>query len=443
MKILLQNYWEALRSSFWFIPSLMLAGGIVLALVMLNLDRMLEADWFKAIGWVSLRGPEGARALLSSVASSMMTIASLTFSMTIITLQLASTQFGPRLLRNFIRDRGNQMVLGMFITTFAYCLMVLRAVNGTKDHQFVPELAITTGIALAMLSLGVLIYFIHHIASSIQAGSVIAKVGDELHYAMHRLYPEELGDDADTVGPNADMPIADFSQPPHVISASQSNYLQSVDSDRLFELAKEQKFVLKILYRPGHFIIKNAALVHAWPTERLNDEVIESIQDAFHYGNIRTLTQDIEFGIHQLVEVAVRALSPGINDPFTAASCIDRLSAAIAELSTKKFPSSLRYDEEGHLRIVVNVLSPSDIIDKAFHQIRQASYKIPATTLHLLGTFERLLEHRLPRAFHDAILNHAGLVYEGSKKGLAYVWDREEAKTYYRRVIDIYDNARV
>lgn len=299
---------------------------------------MLGSDWFKNIGWVSLRGPEGARALLSAVASSMMTIASLTFTMTIVTLQLASSQFGPRLLRNFIRDRGSQMVLGTFIATFAYCLMVLRAVNGIEDHQFVPELAITTGIGLALLSLGVLIYFIHHIATSIQAGTVIANVGKELHSAIQRLYPVAIGEEeAEVPMSEANSPIADFSQTPCIIKAPESNYLQSVDSDKLFSLADEHQLILKILYRPGHFVIKNAELVSAWPLENITDAITDSIRNAFYFGSRRTLTQDLEFAIDQLVEVAVRALSPGINDPFTAVSCIDRLSAAIAELSTKKF----------------------------------------------------------------------------------------------------------
>lgn len=192
MKLWLASSWETLRASFWFIPSLMVTVAIGMAFGMLNLDRALGTEWLSHAAWVEMRGPEGARALLSAVASSMMTIASLTFSMTIVTLQLASSQFGPRLLRNFIRDRANQAVLGTFIATFAYCLIVLRAVNGTEEHQFVPEIAITAGMALAMVSLGVLIYFIHHIALSIQANSVIANVGEELHGAIKRLYPAEL-----------------------------------------------------------------------------------------------------------------------------------------------------------------------------------------------------------------------------------------------------------
>lgn len=432
MKTWFAEQWEDLRSSFWFVPSLMLAGGVGIAMAMLNIDRRLDTDWFDKIGWVSLRGPEGARALLSAVAGSMMTIASLTFSMTIITLQLASSQFGPRLLRNFIRDRGNQMVLGTFIATFAYCLMVLRAVNGTEDHQFVPELAITTGIGLAMVSLGVLIYFIHHIATSIQAGSVIAKVGREIHGAIQRLYPEDIGEEREEVpATQSDAPIADFSQMPSVIPAPESNYLQSINSDGLFSLAVEHQLILKVLYRPGHFVMRDAALVHAWPAENINDAIQRSIQDAFYFGHRRTLTQDLEFGINQLVEVAVRALSPGINDPFTAVSCIDRLGAAIADLSARKFPSPLRYDEDGHLRIMAEVSSPGDIMDAAFHQIRQVSYHNTATTIRLLTTFEHLLERRLPLAFREAVLHHAELVYRGSQDGLAHSWDREEAERRY------------
>ena len=324
------------------------------------------------------------------------------------------------------------MVLGTFIATFAYCLMVLRAVNGIEDHQFVPELAITTGIGLALISLGVLIYFIHHIATSIQAGSVISNVGIEMHSAIKRLYPVNIGEEEANVPiTDEDSIIADFSQSPTIIKATKSNYLQSIDSDKLFSLAVKHQLILKIHYRPGQFVLEGAELVCAWPAEKMGYRITDSILGSFFFGPRRTLTQDLEFAIDQLVEVAVRALSPGINDPFTAISCIDRLSAAIVELSTKQFPSSLRYDEDAHLRVMAKVSSPADIIDAAFHQIRQASRSNTATTLRLLDTFQRLLKHQLPSTFRRSILHHAELVYLSSQNGLSESWDRNEAKRHY------------
>lgn len=436
MKLWFANSWESLRSSFWFIPSLMVAGAIVLAFGMLNLDRALGTDWLSQAGWVEVRGPEGARALLSAVANSMMTIASLTFSMTIVTLQLASSQFGPRLLRNFIRDRGNQAVLGAFIATFAYCLMVLRAVNGTEEHQFVPEIAITVGMGLAMASLGVLIYFIHHIALSIQAGTVIARVGEELHDAIQRLYPEEIGHGEEDVATAADSGVvADFRDTARIIEAMESNYLQSIDSEGLMELAVKHDLTLKIHYRPGQFVMEGSTLVSAWPEANCDDASHGVVQDAFYFGPRRTLVQDVEFAVNQLVEIAVRALSPGINDPFTASACVDRLSAAIAELAKKSFPSALRFDDQGKLRVLAEIATPATIIGIAFHQIRQAAHANTAITLRLLDTIHALLERRPPAAFREALLHHAELIHQSSDLGLLIPSDKEEANRRYRSLL--------
>ena len=194
MKTWLGNHWEALRANFWFVPTVMVAAAVVLSLVTISLDKVAAYhNQIAALGWTFARGPEGSRAVLSTVAGSMMTITSVTFSITIVALQLASSQFGPRLLRNFMRDRGNQVSLGTFIATFAYCLLVLRTVNGTEDQQFVPHISVTVGLLLALTSLGVLIYFIHHAAASIQAENVITTVSRDLDQAIARLYPECLG----------------------------------------------------------------------------------------------------------------------------------------------------------------------------------------------------------------------------------------------------------
>ncbi len=153
----------------------------------------MQYDWVDKLGWIYTRGPDGARAVLSTIAGSMITVAGVVFSVTIVALSLASNQFGPRLLRNFMRDRGNQIVLGTFVATYLYCLLVMRTVQGMDGSQFVPHLSVTVAILMAVASLGVLIYFIHHVAVSIQAPELIANVAHELHEAIDRLFPEELG----------------------------------------------------------------------------------------------------------------------------------------------------------------------------------------------------------------------------------------------------------
>ena len=204
----LVSVWEVLRGSFWFLPSMMAAGAVLLSFGAVQLDAAMEADAYGRFDFIYLFGPEGARAILSAVATSMITVAGLTFSITMLTLQLASSQFGPRLLRNFMRDRGNQLVLGTFISTFVYCLLVLRTVKGVEGSSFVPHLAVAIGVVLAVAGLAVLIYFIHHTATSIRIETLLASLAQETAATIDRLFPENLGHEE----PEAQGELPDFGQ---------------------------------------------------------------------------------------------------------------------------------------------------------------------------------------------------------------------------------------
>ena len=245
----------------------MVIAAIGLSLMTIHLDRATaNENWVATLGWTFSRGPEGSRALLATVAGSMMTIASVTFSITIVALQLASSQFGPRLLRNFMRDRGNQVAIGTFIATFTYCLLILRTVNGTDNEQFVPHISVTVALVLALLSVGVLIYFIHHSAESIQAENVIAAVSRDLHSAIDRLYPECLGAEApdeSKLANERDLP-AGFDRESRMIDSRRSDYLQAINVDRLLQIAKEHDLVLSIVRRPGKFCFKGDPIATRW-----------------------------------------------------------------------------------------------------------------------------------------------------------------------------------
>ena len=297
-------------ANFWFVPTVMVAGAVILSLVTIDLDkaRPTRIGSPRSAGPLP-RGPQGSRAVLSTVAGSMMTITSVTFSITIVALQLASSQFGPRLLRNFMRDRGNQISLGTFIATFAYCLLILRTVNGTEEQRFVPHISVTIGLLMALTSLGVLIYFIHHAAASIQAENVIADVGRDLDQALARIYPECVG-----VGPQEkaeeQTPPPGFDHESRPSRQIRSDYLQTIDVNGLMDLAREHDLIIGVPHRPGKFLVAAGDLARVWPGDRLDDEVAGAIRRAFYLGPQRTLTQDVEFAIDQLVEIAVRALSP-------------------------------------------------------------------------------------------------------------------------------------
>jgi uncharacterized membrane protein len=344
----LLSIWDLLRGSFWFLPGLMAAGAVLLSFGAVELDAAMEADAYGRFEFVYLFGPEGARAILSAVATSMITVAGLTFSITMLTLQLASSQFGPRLLRNFMRDRGNQMVLGTFISTFLYCLLVLRTVKGVEGASFVPHLAVAIGVVLAVAGLAVLIYFIHHTANSIRIETLLASLAEETAATIDRLFPEKLGHEEAEAG--AEPP--DFSTA-HVVCAKSSGYVQSIDNAALLRLSTEEDVIVNVVAQPGSFVTERDPLLRVLSAQALSEERADALRAALIVGIERTPYQDLDFSIRRIVEIAQRALSPGINDPTTALYCIDRLREALVRLAERRTPSSQRHDDEGRLRVVV------------------------------------------------------------------------------------------
>jgi uncharacterized membrane protein len=348
MRTRLRYFWETLRGSFWFLPAILTVAAVALSFLTVALDRELAEEGELALGWTYRGGPDGARGVLSTIAASMITVAGVVFSITVVALTLASSQFGPRLLRNFIRDRGNQFVLGTFVATFVYCLLALRTVNGTEGSTFVPEVAVTVGVAMALISLGVLIYFIHHVAVSIQASNVVARVASETLATVNDLYPEELGEG---VGPEADPPRP----PPHAatVPAASAGYVLGVDADALLRLAVERDLVVYLPHPPGQFVLPGDPLMRVLgPAGNLDDGARDALRGAVVLGPSRTGFRDVEFALLQLTEIAVRALSPGVNDPFTAVECVDRIGEAFARLAGRGFPSPLRQGPDGRLRVV-------------------------------------------------------------------------------------------
>jgi uncharacterized membrane protein len=437
--------WDALRGTFWFLPTLMVMASVALSLGTIHLDKATtDQNGLATLGWTFSRGPEGSRAVLATIAASMMTIASVTFSITVVALQLASTQFGPRLLRNFMRDRGNQIAIGTFIATFTFCLLVLRTVNGTENDEFVPHFSVTVGLLLALVSVAVLIFFIHHSAESIQAENVIAAVSRDLHQAIDKLYPERLGEEPPDAAPSAtneDVESA-VEQDARSITSLESDYLQAVDIDLLMRLACEKDLVLSIPRRPGKFLFNGDALARAYPARRADDALAERIRESFYLGPRRTLAQDVEFAIDQLVEVAVRALSPGVNDPFTAINCIDRLGAALCALAERVLPSPYRYDQEGKLRIITDASTVSGIVDATFDQIRQAARADTSVTLRLLETIAAVARHTRDASFRKALRRQAEAIHRGSKQELDDPSDSRDANQRFDEVLEALGDAQ-
>jgi uncharacterized membrane protein len=406
---------------------------IGLSFLAIHIDQSSNTEIIGNLGWAYALGPNGSRAILSAIAGSMVSVATTAFSITIVALQLASSQFGPRLLRNFMQDTGNQIVLGTFISTFVYSLLVLRTVNGVDKNEFVPHIAVTFGIILAIASIGVLIYFIHHSASSIQVDHVISKVGRELDDVIDQLFPKQIGRGASKHRnePSINDIPDDFNREARPIQANCSSYVQAIDTDRLMEIATEGNLLLQMQKRPGDFVVKGSPLAMVYPAEAVRKKLTERINSAFVLGSQRTEQQDIEFSINQLVEIAARALSPGINDPFTAVRCVDQLSAALCHLAQKEIPSPYRYDDRDKLRVIAEPVTFTDVLDAAFNQIRQYGQTSVAVTMRLLEAIAVIATFTHTQEDQDALLRHANMIERGSHEGISEELDQKDIKERY------------
>ncbi len=406
MRTRLILWWELLRSSYWFVPTLMLLAGVALAAASLRIDYALGGHW-PAFAWLYSGNADGARTVLGTVAGSMIGVAGVVFSITIVALTLASSQFGPRLLRNFVRDLGTQVTLGTFIATFLYCLLVIWTVRG-GDGGFVPLVSVTLAMGLAVTSLAVLIYYINHIAAQIQAPNVIAAVGRDLADTIDRLCPARDAPDDD---PDDSVRAPG---PRVAIAAEVSGYLQAVSVGDVLELAREHDLAIRLCHRPGRWIIAGTPLAEASPPEQVDDDVRRGITAACLLGSVRTLAQDIEFAVDQLVEVGVRALSPGVNDPFTAVTCIDVLGDALRNLATRPLPSRVHRDDDGTPRVVTRATTFPALLDAALNQLRQYGAGSVAVTIRLLETITAVAAQARRADDLAALREHVAEIRAGS-----------------------------
>jgi uncharacterized membrane protein len=372
---------EDVRASYWFIPSLLALAGFAGGLALVVLDVTIGDKWLGQFEWFYGSRPAGARALLSTVAGSTITVAGVVFSITLAAVTYASGQYGPRLLSNFMRDRGNQATLGVFIGTFLYCLVVLRTIRSAEEtsadtagairESFVPHVAMFGALALAVLSIAVLIYFVHHVTDGIHINNVIARIGQQL-----------IDDVAKLSGPANQESCSTTTMPPGSVAttlvASKTGYIQAIDEKALLAIAVRRCALLKLLVKPGDFTHKGRPLLSVSRGAELDE-----CHDLFSIGRKRSGQQDLRFAIDELVEIAARALSPGVNDPFTAIACIDWLGAALSDLAAKGQHPELLRDHEGRPRLVVPRLDFEDYLGLAVGQLRTYVAADPNAASHL------------------------------------------------------------
>jgi uncharacterized membrane protein len=352
---------EALRSGLWFIPSVCVLASILLSLGMAALDRRLGGE---DPAWLVLsRDPDVAQTVLSTIAGSTLTFTGALFSITVVALQLASSQFSPRVLRSFLRDRTNQWCLGVFLASFTYALLGLRAVRpgAPEGEAEVPGLTLTVAFVLVLASLAAFVLFVHHVTQSIRVVHIIDAVAAESRSTIRACLPDEP--DAATALP--DGPPArtlTFERGPGVVV--------TIAEARLVELATEHGATFVLRAGVGDHLASGVPLVdvHGGQADEVDPEAVLA---HIGTGRERTAQQDIGSGLRQLADIAVKALSPGINDPTTATQCLDRLHDLLRRIGTGHLPSGHHVDADGNLRLVVPTIGWDDVVQLSFDEIRR------------------------------------------------------------------------
>jgi len=391
------------RSSFWFVPSLAVLYGIAAALALIEADAVWGDRWLALWPRLFGVGAEGARQMLSTLAGSMMSVMGITFSMTLVALVLASSQYTSRILRNFMGSRPTQITLGVFAGIFIYCLIVLRSIRG-GDPGFVPSAAVSFAFVLALAGVVVLIFFIHHIASSIQAVSIIASVAQETNAAVDRVFPQmqgrEPGGTEDAMDEEVLASLDERTWYP--VPAQVSGYIQGVNEDAILDLARNHRTIVRMERGVGAFAVEGAVLASLALTYPPDQETIAALNRAYRISRHRTIEWDPAFGVRQIVDIALKALSPGVNDTSTAVMCVDYLTAILARLSGRRYPPSHRY-EGAALRVIASVPTFEALLAEAFDQIRGSAEGNVAIIARMLGAIDALASLTVNPSYRRAL----------------------------------------
>lgn len=410
----LRQFLNALGETFWLVPGAMVLLGILLAVGLLGVDRSGSLPrWMTESTWLYNGGGTGARTLLGAIASSAIGVAGTVFSITIAALSLAAGQMGPRLLRNFTRDRGVQVTLGAFIGTFSYALMVLRSVRTQEEGAFTPHLALTFGIVLAFACVATLVYFVGHMANRINVDTVVDLVSDDIRSAVRALATDK---------PQAEAPPASFWADATPVVDGRRGYLQQLDEEGLADWAAKQGTAMQLLVRRGDYVFPGAPI--ALITVQVPDAEL-AIRNATALGETRGSAADAEYAVRQLVEVAVRALSPGINDPHTAMSVLDRLGAALCDMAGHHIPSGVHMREQ-RLALVVPSAGYRAFVDVMFHMIRQNAAGSTAVMIRMLDVLTAVASCELNKDRRSALSRHADLVWTDVQREVRNASDRAD-----------------
>jgi len=424
--IKLKSFWEYLHSTLWFLPFAIVGFSILLAIILIELEPSENGtQFFQKIQFFG-SGAEAARIMLSTIAGSIMGVVGVTFSMTLVTLTLVSSQYTSRILRNFTRDRVTQSILGLFVGIFTYCLIVLCTISANDQGEFIPRLAVFFAFILALAGVGALIYFIHHIACSIQASNILSSIADETFASIDLTYLKDLKNEIHENDENIMKSLKGLNWFP--ILANKNGYIENVNLETLKIIAREKKTILRIDHVIGGFVVRDTVLVSLTIDREQDQETVDFINSSFIFNKQRTMEQDISFGIRQLVDIALKALSSGINDTTTAVMSLNYLTAIMVHLTSRKFNSCYHFDEK-ELRVITKDRNFEELLDESFDQIRESAKENTTIILKLIQSLQIIANKTLAEDILQAVDKQAYLISEMVKLTNHSSYNREAIST--------------
>lgn len=429
-----------LRQNYWFWPSALTALALVLGYALPYLDARIGTQWMDAVGFLRPTQIAGARAILTTVAGATLGVAGVAFSITIVAVSFASANYGPRLIGNFMGDRLNQIVLGILVATFVYCITVLSTVHAPVDggvdapDGFVPQLSIMLALVLTLVSVGALIAYIHHVPESIDIMNLTARIGAELRESVIRMAEE---DDARQRRRRAEGVAAWKPRPgtrpeETVVRADRAGYLQHIDLTGLEQAACELDLQITVNRAPGDFLVADEPVLTVCARDRVEAATCERIGTCFVLGDRRTDFQDVLFLSDQLVEVCIRALSPGVNDPFTAVLCLDWLRAGLTAFAREAPGQPARDDDRVRYRRVTF----ETMLVRSFDRVRQHVAVDRSVALHALQLLADLAIAASGRATVDVIRREMHALAEAAQERLSESLAREEVRTALKAALE-------
>jgi uncharacterized membrane protein len=441
------DLWGELRESFWFLPTCIVLCALALAPVSIALDHNVFSTYDSKLFWIFGGKADAARTLLSVIASSLITVVAVAFSVTIVAVQQAASQYSPRILKNFMRDRVNQIILGTYIATFGFALIVLSDIRSGSSGQgatsdsmgFVPGLSVMLTMVLAMLSLGMLVYFIHHVTLSLQVSTILTKIRSDLdREAEQSLWIEGMGSEAEEQTYESlekKLKVVRRDSLVEIFSKSEG-YIRRIDVPRIVEVTSGlSKGWIALPFKTGDYVLPGAVIVRISTENELSASLKDELRETVRIGRERSTAQDPLFAIRQIVDIAVKALSPGVNDPTTAEECVTSLEGFAASLITKRFSDQLFTSRQGAFLVRRPIFS--EVIDHCFTQIRrncQRDIHVSFFLIHSLEKLARLSGGVSRRAVFKSHLQCWLEELEGSGMGQ---YDREQLR---RRLVEVLDS---